>query len=164
LRNGLAKVYEPKAPAPSQRLAALRAARQAGLHVFVAMAPTYPDCDTADFEATLRAIADLNPITVFHEPINIRAANVARIQIHAAALGSTIQAGVFASRSAWQRYATGELLTVQMLAQKVGIAARLHSWPDKSLGSTAAASAPGNPAAHLAWIHRCWNRISEWPK
>ena len=33
LRNDLAKVYEPKAPAPSQRLAALRAAKEAGLHV-----------------------------------------------------------------------------------------------------------------------------------
>lgn len=48
LRNELAKVYEPKAPPPSQRLAALRAAREAGLHVYVAVAPTYPECDEAD--------------------------------------------------------------------------------------------------------------------
>src|SRR6202008_4178671 len=40
-RNDLSKIYEPKAPAPSQRLATLRAARQAGLHVYVAIAPTY---------------------------------------------------------------------------------------------------------------------------
>src|SRR4051794_33247186 len=33
LRNDLAKVYEPKAPSPSQRLATLRAAKEAGLHV-----------------------------------------------------------------------------------------------------------------------------------
>ncbi len=39
LRDDLAEVYEPGAPAPNQRLAALRAARQARLHVFVAMAP-----------------------------------------------------------------------------------------------------------------------------
>jgi DNA repair photolyase len=41
LRNDLSKVYEPKAPAPSQRLPTLRAAKEAGLHVLVAMAPTY---------------------------------------------------------------------------------------------------------------------------
>jgi DNA repair photolyase len=39
LRNDLAKIYEPRAPAPSQRLAALHAAKGAGLHVYVAMAP-----------------------------------------------------------------------------------------------------------------------------
>lgn len=76
LRNDLAKIYEPKAPAPSQRLAALRAAKDAGLYIYVAVAPTYPECDEPDLRATLQAIAELEPITVFHEPINIRAENV----------------------------------------------------------------------------------------
>ena len=80
LRNDLAKVYEPKAPAPSQRLATLHAAKKAGLHVYVAIAPTYPECDEADLRATLKAVAELEPITIFHEPINIRAENVARIE------------------------------------------------------------------------------------
>ena len=53
LRNDLAKIYEPKAPAPSQRLATLRA-REAGLHVYVAVAPTYPECDEADLRSTCR--------------------------------------------------------------------------------------------------------------
>src|SRR5207247_7852791 len=87
LRNDLAKVYEPKAPAPSQRLAALRAAKEAALHVYVALAPTYPECDEADLRATLKAVTELDPITIFHEPINIRAENVARIERHAEALG-----------------------------------------------------------------------------
>src|SRR5205823_3705538 len=60
LRNDLAKVYEPKAPAPSQRLAALRAAKQAGLHVFVAVAPTYPECDEADLRAKLSNGSPMN--------------------------------------------------------------------------------------------------------
>src|SRR5207249_7173729 len=37
LRNDLAKIYEPKAPAPLQRLATLRAAKEANLHVYVAV-------------------------------------------------------------------------------------------------------------------------------
>ena len=87
LRNDLARVYEPKAPAPSQRLVTLLAAKEAGLHVYVALAPTYPECDEADLRATLQAVAELEPITIFHEPINIRAENVARIEQHAEALG-----------------------------------------------------------------------------
>jgi DNA repair photolyase len=164
LRNDLSTIYEPKAPAPSQRLAALRAAREAGLHVFVALAPTYPECDAADLEATLNAITELDPITVFHEPVNIRAQNVARIEAHAQALGVRLNTQVFASPAAWRRYAIESLLTVQSLARKLGLADRLHSWPDKSLGTATAAREIQNPAAHLKFIQRCWSRISEWPK
>jgi DNA repair photolyase len=91
LRNDLARVYEPKAPAPSRRLATLRAARAAGLHVYVAIAPTYPECDRDDLDATLTAITDVDPITIFHEPINIRAENVARIKAYAESLGYNIK-------------------------------------------------------------------------
>jgi DNA repair photolyase len=109
LRNDLAKVYEPKAPAPSQRLAALRAAKEAGLHVYVAMAPTYPECDEADLRATLKAVAELEPITIFHEPINIRAENVARIEAQSAETGVHLRTEVFATRESWQNYAVNRI-------------------------------------------------------
>jgi DNA repair photolyase len=64
-----------------------RAAREAGLNVYVAVAPTYPECDEADLHATLRAVAEIKPVTIFHEPINIPAENVERIEAHARALG-----------------------------------------------------------------------------
>src|SRR5207237_1402697 len=98
LRNDLARVYEPKAPAPSQRLVTLHAAKEAGLHVYVALAPTYPECDEADLRATLQAVAELEPITIFHEPINIRAENVARIERQAEALGVCLRTEDFATR------------------------------------------------------------------
>jgi DNA repair photolyase len=60
LRNDLSKLYEPKAPAPTQRLATLTAAKKSGLHVYVAMAPTYPESDVDDLRATLKAIATLD--------------------------------------------------------------------------------------------------------
>ena len=94
LRNDLAKVYEPQAPAPSARLATLLKAREMGLNLYVAMAPTYPECDEADLRQTLTAIKLLGPLTIFHEPINIRAENVERIAGQAAASGS-----LFAPRS-----------------------------------------------------------------
>ena len=163
LRNDLSKVYEPKAPAPTQRLAALRAAKAAGLHVYVAMAPTYPECDEADLRATLSAVAELKPLTVFHEPINIRAENVARIATQAARSGIQMKTDVFATREAWQDYAIASLQTVQRLAADLGLAECLHSWPDKSLGNRAVLQRVSDPAQFDAWLQRCWSRISEWP-
>jgi DNA repair photolyase len=164
LRNDLSRVYEPKAPAPTQRLATLRAAKAAGLHVYVAMAPTYPECDEADLRATLSAVAELNPLTVFHEPINIRAENVSRIGAQAAGLGIAMRTEVFATREAWQDYAIDSLQTVQRLAAELGVADRLHSWPDKSLGNQAVLRRMPDPAQFHAWLQQCWNRLSEWPE
>ena len=164
LRNDLAKVYEPRAPAPSQRLTTLRAAKRAGLHVYVAMAPTYPECDEADLRATLQAVAELEPITIFHEPINIRAENIARIQAHAADNGIRLRTEVFATREAWQDYAINALHQVAALAKELGIENHLHLWPDKSLGSQSLANRMRNPGKYLMRLEHWWNRVSEWPR
>jgi DNA repair photolyase len=163
LRNDIAKIYEPKAPSPSVRLATLRAAKTAGLHVYVAVAPTYPECDENDLRATLTAIAELDPITVFHEPINIRAENVARIAEEAKARGVQLQTDVFATRESWQRYALGALKSVQLISRDVGLQKRLHLWPDKTLGSNQIVNSMPRPAEYQKWLFRWWNRISEWP-
>lgn len=164
LRNDLAKIYEPKAPAPSQRLAALHAARKAGLHVYVAMAPTYPECDEADLRATLQAVAELEPITIFHEPINIRAENVARIEAQAGRLGVRLRTEVFATRESWQDYAIGALHTVFELSKGLGIEDRLHLWPDKSLGAEVVTRRMVQPKKYLQRLQHWWHRVSEWPK
>jgi DNA repair photolyase len=164
LRNDLSKIYEPKAPAPSQRLATLRAANEAGLNVYVAVAPTYPECDEADLRATLEAIAKVNPVTIFHEPINIRAENVERIQSHADELGLKLKTDVFETREQWQDYAVNALQTVESLAEQIGIADRLHLWPDKSLGSLTVANRMPKPRDYMRWLRKSWTRISDWPK
>ena len=164
LNNQLAKIYEPKAPAPSQRLETLRAAKAAGLHVYVAVAPTYPECDEADLRKTLAAIKQVDPITVFHEPINIRAENVARIQQHAAELGVELNTAVFATSDVWRRYALDSLRMVERLAEEVGLSHCLHLWPDKSLGSKVACASQSDPVVYQQWLDRWWQRISEWPR
>jgi DNA repair photolyase len=163
LRNDLARVYEPKAPAPSQRLATLHAARKAGLYVYVAMAPTYPECDEADLRATLKGVAELEPITIFHEPINIRAENVARIEEQSAETGVRLRTEVFATRESWQDYAVDALHTVSEIARELGIEKHLHLWPDKSLGSQSLADRMPNPNKYLKRLEHWWHRISEWP-
>ncbi|HEX3800217.1 MAG TPA: radical SAM protein [Verrucomicrobiae bacterium] len=157
LDNRLAKIYEPKAPAPTQRLATLRAAKELGLHVFVAVAPVYPDCDMVDMSRTLKAVKELDPVTIFMEPINIRADNVKRIEAHAQSLGAKINTEVFATRELWKRYAQEQLGAFQSLAQVYhGIPDNvLHLWPDKSLAT-----------GHWdkSWFEIHWSKISAWPK
>lgn len=164
LRNDLAKIYEPRAPAPSQRLATLRAARDAGLHVYVAVAPTYPECDERDLRATFEAIADLNPVTVFHEPINIRAENVERIKAHAKAVGVRLRTEVFSTRETWQDYAIDALSAARRAAKDAGIHKQLHLWPDRALGHSSVVSRQPNPAAYVHALHRAWTKISNWPQ
>jgi len=128
------------------------------------MAPTYPECDEADLRATLRAVGDLDPITIFHEPINIRAENVERIQSHARELGQKLNANVFQTRERWQDYAVAALQTVERLAKEQGIADRLHLWPDKSLGNSSMLNRATRPDEYVIWLRGYWERLSEWPR
>ena len=64
----------------------------------------------------------------------------------------------------WQDYAVIALQTVERLAAEVGVADRLHLWPDKSLGSVGVANRMPKPREYLRWLRHSWSRISEWPK
>jgi DNA repair photolyase len=164
LRNDLSKIHEPKAPAPTQRLATLKAAKESGLHVYVAMAPTYPESDVDDLRATLKAIAALDPITIFHEPINLRADNAARIARAASGVGQSMRTDVFATRESWQAYAIEALECVWSLSRECGVRNKMHLWPDAALGTNRVVRSRKNPERYLAWLKDRWSRISEWPK
>ena len=127
------------------------------------MAPTYPECDEADLHATLSAVAEIDPVTIFHEPINIRAENVERIQSHADVHGVKLKTDVFQSRERWQDYAVNALKTVERLADQLGLADRLHLWPDKSLGSAGVVKRMPNPEEYQNWLQKWWGLISRWP-
>jgi DNA repair photolyase len=190
LNDQLRKVYEPTAPGTHVRLRTLQQAAEEGIPLYVAVAPTYPECDEDDLRATLKAIRPLKPLTVFHEPINIRAANVQRIATHAAELGVSLRTEVFANGASWRRYAVEQLMTMQRVAGELGMADQLHLWPDKALISLGAfmetrrsiyqecrpgfrqtshekqTRSEGDKAAYeefLQWLSDWHNRISEWP-
>jgi DNA repair photolyase len=188
LRNDLSKIYEPNAPAPSQRLKTLQAAKAAGLHVYVAMAPTYPECNEADLRATLTAIKELDPITIFHEPINIRAENVARIEQHAKKIGVMVNTADLSPKDAWRQYAVKSLQMVQRLATEMKVIDHLHLWPDRNLGTKSCFleilkkkraekhltkyqekcfrqdDQKTYAEKYLPWLEGWWHRISEWPR
>lgn len=163
LNNKLAKVYEPGAPAPTRRLQTLKRARDRGLNVFVAVAPTYPECDRADLLATFTAIKELNPVTVFHEPINVRADNIDRIAKSAAAAGVELNPEVLRTECSWRKYAIGQLHLAESVAAEVGLAERLHLWPDSSLLSATSLKEQTHPEEFRQWVVKWHNRVSEWP-
>jgi DNA repair photolyase len=173
LNDDLRKLYEPKAPGVQARLRVLEEAKAAGLHVYVAMAPTSPECQEDDLRRTLTAIKALEPITIFHEPINLRAENFARIATHAAKLGVKFNQRPLLKEN-WAAYALWQLRAVESIASDLGVGRRLHLWPDKDLGkrhvwaqAMRSVNLPSNDrdfAEYLKWLKGWWNRISEWPK
>ena len=108
-------------------------------------------------------MSELNPVTIFHEPINIRAENVERISTQAKSLGITLRTDVFATREQWQNYAVNALKTVERVAAELGIAKSLHLWPDKSLGNLSISNRMCKSQEYLRWLRKSWARISEWP-
>jgi DNA repair photolyase len=133
LNDTLAKIYEPYAPSVAARLAAITAAKKAGLNVFVALAPTYAECDEADLRRTLQAMKELDLVTIFHEPINIRAENVRRIAEHATTVDFPVNTTVFDTAETTMRYGLEQLLLVQCIARELGIEEKLKLWPDTAL-------------------------------
>lgn len=164
LNDKLAKLFEPHAPGVQKRLAVLEKAKAAGLHVYVAMAPTYPDCDETDIRATLTAIAKLEPVTVFHEPINVRAENVERIRKHALDLGAAVNLKPFETKEGWRTYSVDQLRLVERIAGDIGLNSRLHLWPDKDLPTKGYLQSLDDPTGFVHWLNGWWTRVSEWPQ
>lgn len=163
LNAQLAQVYEPGAPAPIRRLETLRMAQQEGIPLCVMMAPTFAECGRDDLRATLEAVKPLNPLTIFHEPINIRADNAQRIADHAKTLGVSVDTSVFSSRKAWEHYALRSFADMEAMAKEVGVYDQLHLWVDGALGTQTFLKKTPDPVRHQAWVGYWWNRISEWP-
>jgi DNA repair photolyase len=161
LDDRLARLYEPKAPSPSRRLETLRLAVSKGIPIYAAVAPTYPEQGASELAAVLGEVGCLNPVTVFHEPINIRAENVERMRREAEAVGLKFRADAFETKDRWAEYAVGQLRMAEDVACQLGLGDRFHPWPDSSLGTQKRRREGG--AEYSTWLDRCWSRISAWP-
>jgi DNA repair photolyase len=159
----LAKAYEGHSPAPTHRLKMLHQAKEAGIHRYAAVAPFFPESTRDDLRKTFEALAAVDPVTVFFEPINIRLGNVVRMKDAAERAGVSLRLDVFRSPSAWREYALESLHMAEEVAKETGLAGRLHLWPDPVLGSVSAVLAQPDPGAYTDWLQSWWSRISEWP-
>jgi len=132
----LSEIYEANAPRPDSKFTTLQKAVQEGIPVFVAMAPTLPDEGESELRETISKLMTLNPVTIFHEPINLRAENLARIEAKAHSLGRSIRSDVFRSRERWREYAFSQFALVDRICDELGVPEGvLHQWPDEDLAS-----------------------------
>jgi len=187
----LSEIYEPNAPRPEAKFQTLQRAVQEGIPVYVAMAPTLPDEGEAELRETIENIMTLNPVTLFHEPINLRAENLARIEAKAHSLGRSVRSDVFRSRERWREYAFEQFALVDKICDELGVPdGVLHQWPDEDLASKKgfvemkkaiavrehgpeAFSKAAQDNAESEWVEHCkpwidyWHnpseRISAWP-
>ena len=120
LDDRLARLYEPKAPAPSRRLETLRLAAAKGIPVYAAVAPTYPEQGEAELAAVIGEIGRLNPVTIFHEPINLRGGNIDRMRKEAEAIGLPFRGDVFQNTERRVEYAIGQLRMAEDVACQLG--------------------------------------------
>jgi DNA repair photolyase len=163
LDNKLVKIYEPKAPAPTRRVELLARAAKRGIPIYVAMAPTFPECDEADLRETLTAFTTLPVWTIFHETINARAKNVDRIVEEAHRREMTTQAETIRSRETRIPYAIAQMQLVEKIAGELGLGDKLHLWPDPELLSPNVIAAQPDPEGFEVWLRHWHGRISEWP-
>ncbi len=165
LDRSIGQLYEPHVPDAERRLEMLRKASAAGVNVYVAFAPVPPHCDEADVRRTLQAIAQVKPCTVFCESLNVRGGNLERIRKRAAELVVDSRMDLFENAAEVPAYSLRTLKMVERVAAEVGLAERLHLWPDKEvLGGKTAYAGVADPAEHAAWLLKWWNRVSEWPE
>jgi len=90
-------------------------------------------------------------MTIFHEPINIRAGNIARIKAEAHSLAEggkfahsekvlkqlkSMRSEVFDTKETWREYAYEQLSIVEQIGRDMKLPEGvLHLWPDKELAT-----------------------------
>jgi len=108
-------------------------------------------------------IAELDPLTVFHEVLHLNADGVARMMINAAMQGARVNTKVFRSRKQWIKHALQTFASVERVAKATGLRKRLHLWPHQILETGEAMPLVSNPTRYWKWLEGCWMRVSEWP-
>lgn len=79
LDDRISKMTEPGAPLPDARLSAMRELADAGIRVYALIAPVMSTLEGREAEL-LSAIADTGVKCVYHDPLNLRNADTARLE------------------------------------------------------------------------------------
>jgi DNA repair photolyase len=169
LDDELVRLYEPQAPGVTKRLECLRKAKDVGLHVYAAVAPTFPEQGIEDFRKILTVINSLDPVTVFHEPVNVRGGNVDLMAHEFRNEGLEFPGEIFRNRKRWAVYAARSLTEFEDAARDIGLEDRLKLWPDADLQHEDAVQAVvesglfADESEFKTWIEAHWARPSAWP-
>ncbi len=80
LDDALARTLEPRATSPTRRLKMMQKARDAGIEVYVCVAPFMPFHDRKVISQVLKAIDGLDPREIFCEVLNPKGDNIAMMR------------------------------------------------------------------------------------
>ena len=150
LDDQLARVLEPKASAPTRRLEMLRRARDAGLNVYVAIAPFMPFHGENELNAVVNAIAGLNPIEIFDEVLNPRSENLEMMNAALANANRSERVPV-EYLPQWPHWTFEHLKAAQAACERAGVGQKFIAWPDPR--ATIAKSLQEDERAWLqAWL------------
>ncbi len=119
---------EPAAPLPSDRYKAMMKGYEAGIKLYVAIAPTPPTMKLQDFQNLLQQVMKFEPEVIFWEPINARGTNGKRM----------IEAGLdfvqsVTNRDSWAENFIQQWQDIEKAAKNIGCKDLLHIWVDPEL-------------------------------
>lgn len=129
LNDRLARVMEPGASAPSRRLKMLYNARQAGLKIYVAIAPYMPFHPNEPMLDVVDAVRNLEPVEVFDEVLNPHGKNLEMVNA-ALRQGSRLEFVDADYRKRWARFTYDHLRAAQAACEAAGIGETFVAWPD----------------------------------
>ena len=128
LDDELSRKIEPAAPLPSDRYKAMMKGYEAGIKLYVAIAPTPPTMQLQDFQNLLQQIMKFDPEVIFWEPINARGTNGKRM----------LEAGLdfvrsVTNRDSWAENFIHQWQDIEQAANNIGCKDLLHIWVDPEL-------------------------------
>jgi DNA repair photolyase len=128
LDDELSRKIEPAAPLPSDRYKAMMKGYEAGIKLYVAIAPTPPTMQLQDFQNLLQQIMKFDPEVIFWEPINARGTNGKRM----------LEAGLdfvrsVTNRDSWAENFIQQWQDIEQAANNIGCKDLLHIWVDPEL-------------------------------
>jgi DNA repair photolyase len=128
LDDKLSRKIEPAAPLPSDRYKAMMKGYEAGINLYVAIAPTPPTMQLQDFQNLLQQVMKFDPEVIFWEPINARGTNGKRM----------LEAGLdfvrsVTNRDSWAENFIQQWQYIEQAANNIGCKDLLHIWVDPEL-------------------------------
>ncbi|PZU92823.1 MAG: radical SAM protein [Pseudanabaena sp.] len=128
LDDELSRKIEPAAPLPSDRYKAMMKGYEAGIKLYVAIAPTPPTMQLQDFQNLLQQVMKFEPEVIFWEPINARGTNGKRM----------LEAGLdfvrsVTNRDSWADNFIQQWQDIEQAANNIGCKDLLHIWVDPEL-------------------------------
>lgn len=163
MEGNLLQAYEPETAPPSERLAALEAAKKAGLRVFVAMAPLIGECVEGDLRRTIERVLYLEIDEFYLQARRLYPCCFDNLRRHARRSGVAVLPELNSGTRGLRRVMQ-QIDDIEWTAEEFGIEERLHFWPARELtqASYLRTLTTDERERHLAKMERWMKRCQDW--